>query len=113
MSYESMCFGHQKWRQMHYHAKALIKWHFGYESNARCSDWISKSDPLRRFPHKKVVLFLHEKLQRTIISLQILPILPIKNPWISTNFQKYAKKCEKNNVKSLIFQQFSRGKTNV
>ena len=31
---KSTYLGHQKWRQMHYHANALIRWHFGYESNA-------------------------------------------------------------------------------
>ena len=33
---------------------------------------------------------------------EILPILPIKNPWVSINFQKFAEKMWKNNVKSLI-----------
>ena len=32
---------------------------------------------------------------KIIISLQILPILPIKNPWVSINFQKFVEKCEK------------------
>ena len=35
------------------------------------------------------------KNSKIIISLQILPIFPIKNPWVSINFQKFAKKCEK------------------
>ena len=93
----ALVFRHQKWRQMHYHANALIKWHFGYESNVRCNDWIPKSNPFRRFPHKKVARFLHKnyKKLKIIISLQILPILPIKNPWVSINFQNIAKKCEK------------------
>ena len=43
MFYESTCLGHLKWCQMHYHANALI----GYKSNARCHDWIPKSNPFR------------------------------------------------------------------
>ena len=78
MLYESMCLGHQKWHQMHYHANALIKWHFGYESNARCNDWIPKSNPFRRFLHKKVALFLHKKLQRTK-----------KSPFLYKSYQSY------------------------
>ena len=51
MLYESTCLGHQKWRQMHYLANALIRWHFGYESSGRCNDWIPKSN---RFRTKKL-----------------------------------------------------------
>ena len=116
MLHKSMCLGHQKWREMHYHANALIRWHFGYESNARCNDWIPKSNPFCRFPHKKVALFLHKKLQRTQKSSflyksyrsYLFKILEFQ--WIS---KKLRKKCEKNNVKSLIFHQFSRGKSRV
>ena len=116
MLHKSTCLGHRKWREMHYHANALfIRWHFGYESKARCNDWIPKSNPFRRFPHKKVALFLHKKLQRTQKSSFLYKSYrsypgPIKNPWVSMNFKKIAKNMWKNNVKSLIFHQFSRGK---
>ena len=51
------------------------------------------------------------KNSKIIISLHILTILHIKNPFKS--FNKFPKNCEKNvknNVKSLIFHQFSQGK---
>ena len=57
-----------------------------------CSDWIPKSNPFRRFPHKKVALFLHKKTTKNskiIISLQILPIK-------SFTFNKFPKIFEKN-----------------
>ena len=116
MLHKSTCLGHQKWHEMHYHANALIRWHFDYESNARCNNWIPKSNTFRRFPHKKIALFLHKKLQRTQkLNRQILLILPIKNPWVSINFQKFAGKMWKKKhvkwLKSLIFYQFSRGKS--
>ena len=71
------------------------------------------SNPFRRFPHKKVALFLHKnykELKNHHFFTNPTNLNLLNNPWVSINFQKFAKKMWKHNVKSLIFHQFSWGK---
>ena len=74
-----------------------------------------KSKPFLWFPHKKVMYFSCIKPTRNsniTISWQILPKLPTKNPWLSTNIQNFTKKqkAKKRDLNALVFYQFSWGK---